>query len=89
MARLRANDDASIDISDSLAILAHLFTGEARLGCEVAGDVNTDGAIDPSDPIALLDHLFLGGPAPGAPYPDCGPEAVAGPLDCAVSRRCP
>ena len=30
-----------------------------------------------TDPIIILTHLFLGGPQPLAPYPECGPGALA------------
>ena len=69
-----ANQDGSLDISDAIALLRHLFAGAVLpAGCEGAFDQganlalldpNGDGTIDLSDPIFLLSYLFTAGPAP-------------------------
>lgn len=66
-ARGDANEDGSINLADSVAILNHLFNGGPLLGCPGAGDANTDGGLNIGDPIFLLNFLFDGGPAPTPP----------------------
>lgn len=66
------NEDGGVDVSDAVCILAWLFQGRATPGCRAAANTNGDAQEDISDAIHLLDHLFLGGPAPVAPFPDCG-----------------
>jgi hypothetical protein len=59
-----------------------------------AANTNGDRAVDLSDAVYLLGHLFLGGPAPQAPYPECG---LGGPatleadqkLGCESFSSCP
>ncbi|MBI4607336.1 MAG: family 10 glycosylhydrolase [Planctomycetes bacterium] len=64
-----ANDDGAVDISDAVAILAHLFLGGGAPRCPDAADANDSGKLDLSDAVYLLGHLFLGGRAPPAPFP--------------------
>jgi hypothetical protein len=66
------NDDGLVELVDAVCTLDGLF-GEGGIGCRAALNVNGDEQVDLSDPISLLTHLFLGGPAPVAPFPDCGP----------------
>ena len=86
------NQDASFDISDSIALLGHLFLGSpARLPCQEGAiddpanlellDVNGDNSLNLTDAIHSLAYLFMGGapPVPGTeciPIPGC-PEACA------------
>ncbi|MEC8894883.1 MAG: hypothetical protein VX675_01040, partial [Planctomycetota bacterium] len=87
------NQDGSMDISDSIALLGHLFLGSpARLPCQEGTiddpanisllDVNGDNSLNLTDAIHSLAYLFMGGaaPVPGTecrPIPGC-PEACAG-----------
>ena len=82
-----------MDISDSIALLGHLFLGSpARLPCQEGTiddpanisllDVNGDNSLNLTDAIHSLAYLFMGGapPVPGTecrPIPGC-PEACAG-----------
>ena len=86
------NQDGSMDISDSIALLGHLFLGSpARLPCQEGTiddpgnlgllDVNGDNSLNLTDAIHSLAYLFMGGvpPLPGTeciPIPGC-PEACA------------
>ncbi|MBI4582495.1 MAG: CotH kinase family protein [Planctomycetes bacterium] len=65
------NQDAELDISDSIGILGHLFlSSPAVLPCEGGTaldsgnsallDLNGDGVVDLTDAIHLLSYLFLG-----------------------------
>jgi hypothetical protein len=67
------NQDGSLDISDGVCLLGHLFLGTpAELPCEGGSvldpgnlallDANGDGNVDLSDPIRILAFLFLGSP---------------------------
>jgi CD109 antigen len=80
-----SNGDGSVDLSDAVTTLNHLFLGipaGQRSICEDAADTNDDGFLNITDPIALLQHLFLGGAAPAAPYPDEGQDTTADELRC-------
>ncbi len=67
-----ADQSGSVDISDAIYTLRHLFWGEVDLKCIDAMDADDEGPVDISDPIYLLTYLFLGGSPPPAPFPDCG-----------------
>jgi hypothetical protein len=56
--------------------------------CIRAADANNSGAVDISDGVYTLNFLFTGGLAPPAPYPDCGPGAAEGGLECESSPGC-
>jgi len=73
------NQDQSLNLTDAVALLLHLFQSPTNLPCgdtlTSAGNValldsNADGKINLSDPVHVLRHLFVGGqpPALGA---DC------------------
>lgn len=55
------NRDGRVDVSDAIALLAHLFLGEPLAAPLAIADVNADGGVDISDPVALLMHLFVDG----------------------------
>jgi hypothetical protein len=63
-----ANGDSTIDISDVVFLIAHIFSGGRAPGdCNYAkgrGDANGDGAADISDVVYLIARVFSGGPAP-------------------------
>lgn len=75
------NSDGNVDISDGLAFLSYLFSGNREVPCPAANggmeaggvelaDFNGDGQLDLSDAISTLTWLFLGGPA-HVLGPDC------------------
>jgi hypothetical protein len=71
-------------------MLSWLFEGGPASGCAAAADSNGDGQADISDAVCLLSHLFLGGPAPGEPFPGCGPMPGGEELGCDVPpASCP
>src|SRR5262245_4586919 len=85
-----ANNDAQLNLTDALHVLGYLFLGRAQsLDCQDAADANDDGQVNLSDAVHLLRHLFQGGPAPPAPFPDCGVDPTADGLDCVSSVLCP
>jgi hypothetical protein len=73
--------DGSLNVTDAIAILRHLFQG-APAPCADAGDADDNEALNLTDAIYVLEYLFRRGPAPAAPYPARGVDS-GGPLDCA------
>ncbi len=69
-----SNGDNTLDLSDVLSTLGHLFLGSSRLDCFDAADVNDDGILELTDVIYELGYLFLGGPPPSSPFPACGAD---------------
>jgi hypothetical protein len=63
-----ANSDGSVDISDVVFLIAHIFSGGAApADCNYAkgkGDANGDGSVDISDVVYLIARIFSGGKAP-------------------------
>jgi len=63
-----ANGDRSVDISDVVFLIAHIFSGGAAPGtCVYAkglGDANGDRSVDISDAVYLIARIFSGGAAP-------------------------
>lgn len=81
-----ANDDAQIDISDTVFVLNYLFVAGDVPPCLDAADLNNDGMVDISDTVYLLNFLFIFGPAIPSPSPACGFDVGAiDSLDCAES----
>jgi hypothetical protein len=88
--RGNANDDVSVDLSDTVWILSELFLGGDPTLCKDAADVNDDSVIDISDPISILNFLFLGTlPEIPPPFDACGadPEGDGDGLPCAVAQE--
>ena len=75
------NGDAAVDLSDAIAGLGFLFSGDPA-ACLDALDTNDDGANDLSDPISTLGYLFNAGSPPPSPFPDCGTDPTPDTLDC-------
>ena len=77
------NSDGSLDLSDGVCLLSHLFVGRpAELPCEGAGaarmnDYNGDSNVDLSDGVGVLIYLFQGG----------SPHAEG--IQCKVVAGCP
>jgi hypothetical protein len=80
--RSDANGDAKVDISDPVATLGYLFSGDSVLPCLDAADSNDDGLIDISDPVATLSFLFQGHDSPPAPWGEPGVDPTADALGC-------
>ena len=86
-----ANLNGTIDLTDAIVILDHLFVGkplDCRLAAEVVADVNGSGSLDLADAIFVLSFRFQGGMPPLAPHPDCGTVAAADPTGC-TKTGCP
>ena len=83
------NLDGEVNVADAQCTLNSLFAGEAA-GCVAATNANGDNHANITDAVYLLQHLFGGGPAPVAPFPDCGPGRLPADveLDCVNPPDC-
>lgn len=82
------NGDTSLDLSDAVRLLLHLFAG-VELHCDAAGDTDDDGAASGiTDAIYLLEYLFLGGSPPPWPFPVCGVDPGDDGPGCESSPGC-
>jgi hypothetical protein len=63
-----ANKDGSVDISDAVFLIAHIFSGGAAPKVcgynKGRGDANADGSVDISDVVYLIARIFSGGNPP-------------------------
>ena len=80
--------DGTVDISDPVSLLRHLFLGGAASPCAAAGDADDGGSLDLTDAVLVLDHLFQGGPPPATPFPSCGIDPTPDALGCEPASRC-
>ena len=82
--------DSNVDLSDAVCALNWLFRETAMPGCIAALNTNGDADVNITDAVSLLNFLFAGGPAPVAPFPDCGPAAFEADevLRCANAPNC-
>jgi hypothetical protein len=91
--RGNANDDGKVDIADPIYVINNLFRQGPAFACEDAADANDDGLVDSSDIAYMIAYEFAfpsAGPAPLAPFPDCGvdPTDEDG-VTCLGSAACP
>ena len=84
--RGNCNGDDKIDIADGIWILNDLFQGGPTSTCLVACDSNDDSLMDAADAIFVISYRLLSGPAPSAPWPDCGTIEGA---ECEATSYCP
>ncbi|MBI4600958.1 MAG: chitobiase/beta-hexosaminidase C-terminal domain-containing protein, partial [Planctomycetes bacterium] len=84
--RGEVNQDGTVDISDSVSVLFHLFRGGFAVPCRKAADADDSGTIDITDALYGLAYIFRGGPPPPPPSGGCGTDPTPDGLDCAESR---
>jgi hypothetical protein len=82
-----ASADGSVDLSDAVAILFHLFLA-GPVSCARSADADDDGLLELGDAVGILEHLFREGPPPAAPYPACGLDPSPGGPGCAAFAPC-
>lgn len=70
--RCDGNRDGSVDVSDVIWLLRHLFLSGAPDPCPARLDFDNNGVMDLVDITGLLGHLLVGGPPPQPPFPHCG-----------------
>jgi hypothetical protein len=61
-----ANNDATVNISDAVSLIAYIFSGGPAPSPLLAGDANCDGTVNISDAVYLIAYIFSGGSAPCA-----------------------
>lgn len=83
-----ANVDGTLDLSDAIAVLSHLFLGGADLPCRAAADSDASRSLDLTDAVAVLFYLFQGGADLPAPFPFCGPDPDPFGLGCERGPGC-
>lgn len=76
------NGSSVVDLSDPIALVAHLFQGGEAPPCADAADFDDNGRVELTDAIFGIDHLFKGGPAPPDPFPEAGVDPTPDDLDC-------
>jgi hypothetical protein len=74
-----ADQNNTVELTDAIQILSHLFLGQSTRvpECEDAADADDNEIVELTDAIRILGHLFLGTgplPAPGTPENPCGPD---------------
>ncbi len=70
-----ANSTGSVNLTDVIYLLQHLFTGGPPLSCSDTGDFDDDGSSDLTDAVLILTFLFRGADLSGPPGPyECGPD---------------
>ena len=75
------NLSGTVNLSDAIFMLAHLFQGQPA-SCFDALDVNDSGSLNIADVIGLLSYLFSGGAAPPPPFPTAGTDPTPDGLTC-------
>lgn len=83
-----ANVDGALNVGDTIAVLAQLFSAAPQI-CRDASDANDDGSLNLADPVFILGFLFQGGGLPPAPGLVCGEDPTADTLDCGDDSACP
>ncbi len=84
------NVDDGIDIADAIFLAVALFQNGGPITCEDACDSDDDGSLSLVDVIYILSYLFVAGPAPLAPFPDCGEDpTTADTFECESPLVCP
>ena len=77
-----ADLNGTVNLTDVIVMLAHLFRGGPALGCEDAADSDDSGTINLTDAIFTLRSLFQGGGPLPAPYPESGFDPTPDGLPC-------
>ncbi len=76
-----SNVDGSINITDPIVVLRHLFQS-GEIPCEDAADFDDNGTLEITDVVGVLSWLFLRGEKPGAPHPAKGVDPTPDRLRC-------
>ncbi len=72
-----ADANGSIEITDVIFTLSHLFLGATAPVCPNSADVDDNGVVELTDAIVSLGYQYLGQAPPPAPGPfNCGPDTT-------------
>ena len=84
-----ARPDGARNVTDAVAILLYLFSGDGfSTSCLDSLDANDDGALNITDPLFLLNFLFMGGPHLDEPYLECSLDPTPDVLSCISYTVC-
>ena len=83
-----SNCDGSINVTDAIVVLGHLFTNGNDLCCEMAADTNGDNTLNMTDPVYFLSYLFRSGGQIAPPGEECGTVPMSGSISCDI-QVCP
>jgi hypothetical protein len=76
-----ANLDQRVDLSDAVAILNYLFSGQGGFhNCKDAMDADDNARLEITDGIRILTFLFQGGETLPVPFPECGIDPAHDPF---------
>ncbi len=81
-----ADCDGTVNLSDAMLALLHLFQGGSNLCCAAAADADGNTGVNLTDGVFLLGFLFSAGSAPPSPFPLCAPGTQDG-LECDQERE--
>ena len=76
-----ALSDGTVHLTDAIAVLGYLFSGEP-LECLDGADFDDNGSLGLPDALQLLDFLFASGPPPAPPWPNAGIDITPDNLQC-------
>ena len=82
-----SNCDGSLNVTDAIVVLSHMFTNRSDLCCEMSADTNGDNTLNLTDPVYFLNYLFRAGGQIAPPGEDCG-TVEQGALSCDI-QVCP
>lgn len=82
-----ANGDGLLNLTDGIFLLKWLFAQGTVGSCSEAADADASGQLTLADPSFLFQYLFVSGPAPAAPFPQCGSIVLF--VGCASYTGCP
>ena len=82
-----SNCDGSLNVTDAIVILGHLFTNGDDLCCEMSADTNGDNTLNLTDTVYFLSYLFRSGGQIASPGASCGTVPM-GNLSCDI-QVCP
>ena len=83
-----ANADGTVDVSDPLFVLLHLFAEGPAPVCLDAADADDSGGIGLGDAVRILSMLFGGKGGLPAPGGACGRDLTPDALACSTQPAC-
>ncbi|HVR76532.1 MAG TPA: hypothetical protein VMT52_19540 [Planctomycetota bacterium] len=77
-----SDSSGSVNLTDVVVLLDHLFRGGPLPSCGDAADADDNGTLNLTDALAILITLFRGGGPLPAPYPEPGSDPTPDGLTC-------
>lgn len=83
-----SSSDGTVNLSDALYTLSHLFASGPTPQCADSADANDSGDLDIADPLFTLLYIFSGGLPIPEPHPVCGTDPTPDSLPCDSLAQC-